>query len=240
MTLVWAAGAAVVFFASFVMGLTGFGIAIVAMAFLPWLMSPVVAVVMLTLYALLFVIVLVIQLRREVDVPAIGDLLLGTIVGIPIGVWGLAVLPISALNRLLGLVLIAIAVFEIRGRMPSEVRGRGWGLGAGFASGIIGAAVGTPGPPIIVYALARGWSPRTLKANIAAFFLVNQFVTLGGYWWAGLVTRDVTVLAASYALPAIAGVGAGMLLFDRIDARRFRQIVSALLLLSGILLLVAG
>jgi Flp pilus assembly protein TadB len=49
MTLAWAAGALVIFLASFVMGLTGFGIALVAMAFLPWLMSPVTAIVLLTL-----------------------------------------------------------------------------------------------------------------------------------------------------------------------------------------------
>ena len=56
MTVAWLAGAAVIFFASFVMGLTGFGLAIVAMAFLPWLMSPATAVVLLTLYASVFLL----------------------------------------------------------------------------------------------------------------------------------------------------------------------------------------
>jgi uncharacterized protein len=240
MSLAWAAGAAVVLFASFVMGLTGFGIAIVAMAFLPWLMSPVTAVVMLTLYAFVFLIVLVIQLRDEIRLSAIGDLLLGTIAGIPLGVWGLAALPISALNRILGAVLIVVTALELRGRMPTRWDGRAWGIGAGFLAGIIGGAVGTPGPPIIVYAMTRGWAPRTMKANITAFLLVNQLVTLVAYWWAGLVTREVVVLAASYAVPGIGGVGAGILLFDRIDAARFRLIVFTVLFLSGVLLFVAG
>jgi uncharacterized membrane protein YfcA len=79
-----------------------------------------------------------------------------------------------------------------------------------------------------------------MKANITAFLLVNQVITIAGYWWAGLVTREVMVLSASYAAPGIAGACAGMLLFDRIDAARFRLIVSAILLLSGVLLLVTG
>ena len=63
MTLAWAAGALVMFLASFVMGLTGFGIALVAMAFLPYLMSPVTAIVVLTLYALVFSLVVWLRCR---------------------------------------------------------------------------------------------------------------------------------------------------------------------------------
>lgn len=239
MTLAWAAGAAVVFFASFVMGLTGFGIGIVALAFLPWLMSPVTAVVMLTVYAFVFLVPVVVQLRREIEWAAIGHLLVATLAGIPLGVWGLAALPISVLNRALGLVLVTVVALEIRGRLPT-LTGRAWALGAGFAAGMIGGAVGTPGPPVVVYAATQGWTPRTMKANIAAFLLVNQLVTLAGYWWAGLLTREVVTLAASYAVPGLGGVSAGMMLFGRVDAARFRAIVFALLLVSGVLLLAFG
>jgi uncharacterized membrane protein YfcA len=240
MTLAWAAGAAVICFACFVMGLTGFGIAIVAMAFLPWLMSPVTAVVMLTLYAFVFLIFIVAPLRNEVELPAIGHLLVGTVVGVPLGVWALAVLPVPILNRILGLVLLAVVAVEISGRMPKAPPGGAWGLAAGFASGIVGGAVGTPGPPVIVYAMMRGWTPRTMKANIGGYLVVNQLVTLAGFWWAGLVTRDVVTLTMSYAVPGLAGTVAGMMLFGRIDARRFRLIVSALLLVSGLLLVIRG
>ena len=240
MSLVWIAGAAVVFFASFVMGLTGFGIGIVAMAFLPWLMSPVTAVIMMTLYAAVFVIFLVIQLRAEIRLAPIAGLLIGTIAGIPLGVWTLAALPVSSLNRILGLVLVLVVALEGLGRWPARLTGRAWALGAGFLGGIIGGAVGTPGPPVIVYATTQGWEPRTMKANISAFLLVNQAATLAGYWWAGLLTREVAGLAASYAVPGLLGLSAGMLLFGRLDATRFRQIVFAMLLVSGLLLLVSG
>ena len=54
MTLAWAAAAGVIAAASFVMGLAGFGIALVALAFLPYLMSTSDAIVLLTIYATLF------------------------------------------------------------------------------------------------------------------------------------------------------------------------------------------
>ena len=240
MSFAWAAGALVIFLASFVMGLTGFGIALVAMAFLPWLMSPVTAIVLLTVYALVFSLAVVVQLRRDLTPRALVDLLMGTVAGTPIGVWVLASLPVSALNRLIGLVLVVVVVLELRRVMPRRLVGRAWALGAGFLSGVLGGAVGTPGPPVIVYATTQGWSPRTMKANTMGFFVVNQGVILAGYWWAGLLTREVAGVAMAFALPAVAGLGAGVTLFGRLDPVRFRRVVFVLLAVSGGLLLVRG
>lgn len=66
------------FLASFVMGLTGFGIALVAMAFLPWLMSPATAIVVLTIYAFVFSLVIVVQLRRDLTPRSLVAQLIGT------------------------------------------------------------------------------------------------------------------------------------------------------------------
>jgi uncharacterized membrane protein YfcA len=197
------------------MGLTGFGIALVAMAFLPYLMAPADAIVLLTIYALVFSIVVVVQLRRDLAPRALVDLTVGTLAGTPLGVWVLASLPVSALNRLIGAVLVLVVVLEFRRALPERLEGHGWGLGAGFLSGLVGGAVGTPGPPVIVYATTQGWSPRTVKANIMGFFVLNQGATLLGYWWAGLLTPAVLSLTVTLALPAVAGLLAGHALFGR-------------------------
>jgi len=239
-TVAWAAGALIVFVASFVMGLTGFGIALVAMAFLPYVMEPATAIVLLTIYALVFSIVVVVQLRRDLTPRALVDLALGTLAGTPLGVWLLASLPVSLLNRLIGAVLVLVVVLEARRALPERLHARGWGLLAGFIAGLVGGAVGTPGPPVIVYATTQGWSPRTMKANIMGFFVLNQGAILLGYWWAGLLTPSVLTLTAALALPALAGALLGMALFGRLDPVRFRRIVFALLLVSGLVLLIRG
>jgi uncharacterized membrane protein YfcA len=239
-TAAWAAGALVVFVASFVMGLTGFGIALVAMAFLPYLMAPADAIVLLTIYAFVFSVVVVVQLRHDVTPRALVDLSLGTLAGAPLGVWVLASLPVSVLNRLIGAVLVLVVVLEFRRALPERLEGRGWGLAAGFLAGLVGGAVGTPGPPVIVYATTQGWSPRTMKANIMGFFVLNQGAILLGYWWAGLLTPSVLSLTVALALPALAGLLAGHAMFGRLDPARFRRVVFALLLVSGLVLLIRG
>lgn len=240
MSLTWLVGAVVIAAACFVQGLAGFGIGLVSLAFLPFLMSPQHAIVLITLYATVFIAVIFIPLRRDFTLHGMIELVVGTIVATPAGIWLLAELPSDLLKRLIGLVLLLIVALEWLGLYPERLRGRGWGLGAGLAAGLLGGAIGTPGPPVILYAAAQDWSPRTVKANIQAFLIVNQVVILIGYWWAGLLDREIWRLAWLFAVPAVAGLVAGMLLFNRLDRERFRRVVFAVLLLSGLVLLIRG
>lgn len=240
MTLAWAAGACIVLAASFVMGLAGFGIGLVGLAFLPFVMSPATAVVMLTLYALVIAVAIFVPLRRDFRPRGMLDLVVGTVVGTPFGVWVLATFPASALNRLIGLVLVGVVLLEWRNLYPERLSGRRWGLGAGLLAGLIGGAVGTPGPPVILYATTQGWSPRTMKANLQAFFAVNQAVILVGYWWASLLTVEVWRFTAAFAVPAAVGLVVGVSLFNRVDQVGFRRIIFGLLFVSGLVLLVRG
>ena len=239
LSVTWLFGAAVIAGACFVQGLAGFGIGLVSLAFLPLLMSPADAIVLITLYATVFTVVIFFPLRRDFTFHGMGELIVGSIIATPAGVFILAIMPPAALTRLIGLVLLVIVGLEWLGLYP-ELRGRGWGLGAGLAAGLLGGAIGTPGPPVILYAAAQDWSPRTVKANIQAFLIVNQAVILVGYWWAGLLDREVWRLTWLYAAPAVAGLVAGMLLFNRLDRARFRRVVFAVLFVSGLVLLIRG
>ena len=240
MSFAWLAGAVVVAVACFVQGLAGFGIGLVSLAFLPFLMSPQQAVVLITLYAAVFILIIFVPLRRDFTRHGMAELVAGTILATPAGVWLLAGLPADMLKRLIGLVLLAIVALEWLGLYPDRLRGRGWGFGAGLAAGLLGGAIGTPGPPVILYAAAQDWSPRTVKANIQAFLIVNQAVIVIGYWWAGLLDREIWRLAWLYSVPAVAGLVVGMLLFNRLDRARFRRVVFAVLFVSGTVLLIRG
>ena len=240
MTLEWVACALVMAAASLVLGLAGFGNALVAMAFLPYFMPPATAIAVLTIYTIVFAIVILLPVRRHLAPRGVTYLLLGTVLGTPLGVWILVVVSASTLTRIIGAVLVLVVLLEWAGIAPQRLAGRRWGLGAGLAAGMTGGAVGMPGPPVILYSTTQGWSRQTIKANLQVFFFVNQVAILIGYWWAGLLTREVWRLSASFAVPAAAGTALGILLFTRVDHVRFRQVVFGILFASGILLLVRG
>ena len=237
---VWLAGAVVIFGAHVVFGLAGFGVAIVAMAFLPFLMATTTAVVLMTIYATIFAVVVFVPLRRQFGPRSIAGLTIGSLLGTPAGIWILATAPAALLNRAIGLMLVGVVVLEFAGRLPRHLSAPAWGVGAGFLAGLCGGAVGLPGPPTIAYATTQPWGPRVFKANLQAFFIVNQSVIVLGYWWTGFITTDVVRLTGAYIVPALAGTLVGMRLFDRVDPVGFRRIVFSLLLVSGVVLCVRG
>ena len=226
--------------ASFVFGLTGFGIGLVALSLLPFFVPLATVVPLITLYTAAFALVMTIQLRRDVMFSQLVSLLIGTVLVAPVGVWVLEAFPLPLLKRLIGLILMGVVAIEWCGAYPEKLSGRYWGLCAGGLAGLLGGAFGTPGPPVILYAVAQGWSPRVMKAMLQAFFLVNQSVIVMNHWWAGLLTREVAWLACLYVVPSAIGVAAGIHLFDRIDQVRFRRLTFALLFVLGLAMCMRG
>src|ERR1043166_6420097 len=230
------AWACILAIASFVFGFTGFGIGLVSLSLLPFFVPPATVVPLITLYGAVFALVMTIQLRRDAMFPQLVVLLIGTVLGPPVGVWVLEAVPPSLLKRLIGLILMEIVVIEWYGAYPEKLTGRHWGLCAGGLAGLLGGAIGTPGPPVILYAAAQGWPPRAMKATLQGFFFANQLVILVSQWWAGLLTPEVAWLALSFAPPAVLGVALGMHLFRAVDPVRLRRVVFAVLFVLGLIL----
>ena len=240
MSLTWLAGAGILALASCVFGLAGFGLGLVALALLPFLPPPTLAVPLVSLYSAVFGLVLTLQLRRDLMAAPLAALLSGALVGTPVGVWGLATLPASGLRRLIGGILMGVVLLEWRDLYPRAISGCAWGVAAGVVSGLLGGAIGTPGPPVILYAAAQGWPPRAMKAMLQGFFFANQLVILVSQWWAGLLTSEVAWLALGFAPPAVLGVALGMHLFRAVDPVRLRRVVFALLFVLGLILCLRG
>src|SRR2546427_3665512 len=135
-------------------------------------MSPADAIVLLTVYTVLATIVIFVPLRADFDPGGMPALLLGSVLGTPLGVWVLAALPASALTRLIGLVLLAVVALEWLGGYPARLPGRRWALGAGVAAGGAGRRGGNPRPPGRVVPASPGGGPPATKAHLPAFFLL--------------------------------------------------------------------
>jgi uncharacterized protein len=85
-SLAWVAGAGILALASFVFGLAGFGLGLVALSLLPFLLPPTRAVPLISVYSAAFALAMSIQLRRDIVVSHLAALLCGALVGTPVGV----------------------------------------------------------------------------------------------------------------------------------------------------------
>src|SRR5262249_8008283 len=92
------------------------------------------------------------------------------------------------------------------GRKPKLADDRlAWAFG--FGAGVLGGAYGMNGPPLVVYATLRGWTPEHFRATLQGYFLPASAMGMFGFWVAGLWVPDVTrYFLLSLAPAVLAGV----------------------------------
>lgn len=150
-------------------GVMGFGFGIVAMTLLPLTMGLKDAI---TLLAIMNAIMMCLSLYWHKSSFQWGEarkLLIGASVGIPIGVYIVAVLPERILIIILGasMLFVGINYFFTRHRKarprigPAEYP-------IGMFAGILAAAFNMGGPPVVAYAYSRTWTVDQAKAVLAA------------------------------------------------------------------------
>jgi uncharacterized protein len=221
-----------VFTASAPRGFTGFGFGLAAVPLLSVALPPAQVV---PLVVTLQVIVGTGGLREAspmCDWPSVRRLVPGLVLGVPIGVVILAMLPADPVRLLIGS-LIAFSVFLLhRGARLPPNPSRAITGAVGLISGIISGLASMGGPPIIVYLMARGHSPQRVRATAIVYFMLAGCVTAIPMLLRGLITRQTLVYAAS-CLPALfIGSWAGTRGFRLAQPRHHR--LTALMTLSAL------
>lgn len=217
--------------------MTGFGYALVAAPFLVLLFPPAQVVPLVLISWFPIAIVLVYGSRRHIVRDRLGWLLLSAAVGAPIGIYGLASLSDEVMRGVIGgITLLAVAAMLVRPGAP-VTRERGWLLGAGWLSGLLGGASGLSGPPIVLLGLRQRWEHEGFRATLLCYFFVLHTAISLAFGNVGLLTGD-TLRLSLWALPGVlCGWGAGMLLKRHVDAGMYRRLAIGLVGVGGVLAL---
>jgi uncharacterized membrane protein YfcA len=224
----------VVFLAAFTQSLSGFGLALVAMALLPLVISLQIATPLVALVAVAIEGVLIIRYRQALEVRDIWRVVLAALIGIPLGTLWLSRVNERLALSILGLVIAGYAVYALTGaRLPHLVHPV-WAYLAGLIGGLLGGAYNTSGPPVIVYADCRGWPRETFKSNLQGYFIVSSTVVLLSHASIGNLTMPVWRLFWS-SLPFLAvGLLAGFILDHWLKPEAFRRLVLLLVIIMGL------
>jgi len=226
--------AAVLFVAAFVRSAVGFGDAVVAMPLLAMAVGMKTASPLVAFVGPAISLLILAGSWRKVEFRAAGRLIAATLLGIPVGIYGLARLPEAPLKIALGLVILLYGVFGLvrpRAKLKNEKAWMPWALGA--SAGVLGGAYNTNGPPIVAYGMLRGWPPESFRATLQGYFLPTGLAILAGHGIAGLWTGTVLKLFV-YSLPAIVlGVLLGGLLHKKLSHEIFARLVYIALAIMG-------
>jgi hypothetical protein len=224
------------FLAGSVQGLTGFGGALVAIPLLSLIMDVKQAVPLAILNGLVVTTTLVYTLRRYLDWRKILPLLVGSVPGIILGTALLKQANPAVISRLLGLILVAISLLNLRFAPKPINPARVWGYVAGFFSGAINATVGAGGPPAIIYTTLHDWKKDEIRATLTGFFVLNGYVTAAVHAGSGIITGQTVKLFAFTCGCVLLGTMAGSRLSSRIPRRTYLRLIYLLLMVLGIML----
>lgn len=230
---------AIVALAGLTQGLSGFGSALVAVPLLALVLPMATLVPLVILLGTLVSLVNLLHLHQAVAGAPIIRLLLGYLLGIPVGLVFLTKAPEAAVLALLGLFLVGFAGLSLVNRQPRSTWLRQQRLIVGALSGALGTAYGTGGPPVVLHVSAHPeWSANRQKAALTLFFVFAGLLTTGAQWAGGLITGEVLILLLWSTPALLGGTLAGIWLYRRLGEHDYRRILLVMVLAAGLMLLV--
>lgn len=228
------------FVAAFVQGVSGFGFALVAMPILSGVTSIQTAAPLVALTTLTNNLILCIYYRQSFDRNVITNLLLGSVLGIPIGFLALDYIPTALMLIGLGLVIVTYSLYSLVSPVVPVLKSKLWAYGAGFLSGILLGSFNLPGPPVILYGSSQRWSQEKFKGNLTSFFWVSVAIVVVGHGLQSRISEEI-IRQFLIAIPGfILGLFLGVVLAKKFDPNIFRKVITGLLLIIGVRLIISG
>lgn len=228
------------FVAAFVQGVSGFGFALVAMPILSGVTSIQTAAPLVALTTLTNNLILCIYYRQSFDRNVIANLLLGSVLGIPIGFLALDYIPTALMLIALGLVIVTYSLYSLASPVIPVLKSKLWAYGAGFLSGILLGSFNLPGPPVILYGSSQRWSQEKFKGNLTSFFWVSVAIVVVGHGLQNRISEEI-IRQFLIAIPGfLLGLFLGVVLAKKFDPNIFRKVITILLLVIGVRLIISG
>lgn len=218
-------------------GGAGFAFALTASAVWLHALEPVHTTMLVVACGTLLHVTLVWPVRRSIEPARLLPFAIGGLIGIPIGVALLTHVDTCGLKGALGLFLVVYGTYALLAPRLPEIRGGGRAADAavGFVGGILGGLGGYSGVLPTIWTQLRGWRKDVARGVFQPFILMAHVVTLVLVGMAAMDTGGALMTLA--ALPALyAGAWIGWRIYGRLDDRRFRQVLAALLVASGLTL----
>lgn len=231
---------AVVFFASVIQSLSGFGFALIIMPLVTFIAglqtaAPMVALTALTVYSINLV-----RYRRAIDMGQVLRLGIASAFGVPLGTWVLINVDETLVKQVMGVILIAYAAYALARPMTSWMPSRYWVYPAGFLAGCLSGAYNAPGPPVIIYGSLRQWPRDEFRAVLQAIFFINAVLVVSSHLIAHRVTTEVLMFYLCAVPALVLGFLVGSRLDRLVDRKRFRIIVTSLIGFMGLALILGS
>jgi len=230
---------AIIFFiAGIAPELTGFGVATISMALLPFLLPLSVAIPLVAIISATATGIVALRTKTRNLFKYIRPLIVGSAIGVTLGMVFLHLLDEQLLTVVLGIFLVVYALYGLFFKGHLLPTGNVTGTATGFVAGFFGASFNVHGPLVGLYLSSNDELSKTeVKDLMATYMFVAGLFIIVGHTISGRVSGEV-LLYALFALPfLLAGLVVGKRIFKKVNIIWIKRGIYLFVLAAGIALL---
>ena len=235
----WCAAALTIGYA--IRGVAGFGSGVIAAPLLAFVMPMTTIAPLVTLLGLAASVRQAFTGWRDIAWPAVLRFIPGSFVGVPLGLWAVKNADQAFLVRLLGLYVVAYALWSLLGErlLGRTLTFPRWivypiSVGGALIATLFG---GLAGPVYVTYFDSLGLAKGVFRVTVSTTLLTLSIVRSAGYFATGVFRAEDFMLVGAALIPAGIGTLIGEWVHDRIEPEAFRRYIGGLLVMSGAALL---
>ncbi|HHN63957.1 MAG TPA: sulfite exporter TauE/SafE family protein [Nitrospirae bacterium] len=227
----------VIFLSSFLQGMFGFAFVLFSMPLLLLFLSIKFVAPLIALFLPSVTGLLVVKFRLRFSYREVAPLIIGTLIGIPIGIYLLNEFSDRMMKSILGIFLVSYALYSLK------VKGVSWRLPSwtaylfGLLSGILGGAYNTTGPPAAMYIANREWPKLDVVSSMNFFIFTTSIMVLLFHLISGNITAEIFMRFLTLIPVMVLGMLAGIYGNRKLSDERYRKGLFILLIIMGIMLI---
>lgn len=224
--------------AGFVQRVSGFGLCIFAMVFLPHFMpSHTAAAAISGIFSCVLTSYNAFCYRKQIRYKMAWPMIGASLVTIPIAVHFSSVVSAHIFKILLGCVLIVLSVYFIFFNRNVKIKpSAANGILAGVLGGGLGGLFSTGGPPIVLYLNNAISENMVYFATISFYFAFTDVYATGVRVINGIVTPQILLYSAVGLFGCLTGDFIGKKVFDKLDGEKLKKIIYIGMIISGIIM----
>lgn len=230
----------IIFTASIVRGFTGFGLALVAVPLIQFIIPVSDTAVFIAIINAIFSVIYFRRSRESVKGQPLGRMAIWTGIGVAAGALILKFVNPAYIQLVWGLLIILIVFALARGFSFGIQSDKSAMTLSGLFGGVLAGATGITGPPVAIILSSMKTPREKFNAVISLFILFAVSYALLFYLAAGLVKTDTFLLAMSSVPALAAGLYTGDRLVARISQQTFIRVVYIVLVIMGLITIFKG
>jgi len=219
-----------------VKGTLGFGMPMVALPIIAFIIPPTTAMILLC--APIFLTnFLQIKFKEGVSSYRFLPMFLSLVVGLIIGARLILEIDINTITQIIAVSIIFAALVNCFGFKINNIKQNYEKIITtiiGFGSGILGGLSTFYGPPMLAYLVAVDLPKEKFVRTVSTMYFIGSFPLYGSLIYYGFATKEDLIFSLILIIPAFISQQIGTKIRDKINHKQFRNLVLFTLIILGI------